>query len=108
MSLSYNTRVDFLHCTTLLKRTRVYANQGGEWLIKIVRVIPREDYCLEITLENESSVILSFKSRLNTIRFGMLNDIAFFNKASTDGAFISWEGKIEVSLMEVFQLAQKK
>ncbi|MDF2472929.1 MAG: hypothetical protein K0R21_711 [Anaerocolumna sp.] len=82
-------------------------NLGGDRLIKIVKVIPREDYCLEIILDNGNSVILSIKSRLNTIRFGILEDIEFFNKVSTDGICISWDGKIEVSLSEIFQLAQK-
>lgn len=85
----------------------VHKLRGGDRLIKIVRVVPREDYCLEIILDNGSSVILNIKSRLNTIRFGMLKDIEFFNKASTDGICISWDGKIEVSLSEIFQLAQK-
>lgn len=74
---------------------------------RIVSVIPKEDYCLEIVLDNGSSVNLSLKSRLGTIRFGILADETFFQKAVTDGYCISWEGKVEISLSEVFQLAQK-
>lgn len=74
---------------------------------KIMRVIPKEDYCLEIVLDNGSSVNLSLKSRLETIRFGLLGDETFFQKAVTDGICISWEGKVEISLNEAFQLAQR-
>ena len=74
---------------------------------KIVRVIPKEDYCLEVVLDNGSSVKLSLKSRLGTIRFGMLADQEFFQKVTTDGICVLWENKIEISMTEVFQLAQK-
>ena len=74
---------------------------------KIVRVIPKEDYCLDIILDNGSSIQLSLKSRLETLRFGMLADAELFRKATTNGICISWEGKVEISLVEAFQLAQK-
>ncbi|MEA4895415.1 MAG: DUF2442 domain-containing protein [Oscillospiraceae bacterium] len=74
---------------------------------KIMRVLPKEDYCLEIFLDNGSSVNLSLKNRLETIRFGMLSDTELFKKASTDGICINWYGKVEISLSEAFQLAQK-
>jgi len=70
-------------------------------------VVPKEDYRLEVQLENGSSVILNMESRLQTLRFGMLSDKAFFQKATTDGACIFWDDKIEVSISEVFQMAQK-
>lgn len=74
---------------------------------KIVQVLPKEDYCLEIILDNGSSVNLSLKSRLETIRFGVLADKELFRKATTNGICISWEEKVEISLSEAFQLAQK-
>ena len=74
---------------------------------KIMRVIPKENYCLEIVLDNGSSVNLSLKNRLETIRFGILEDAELFKKATTNGICISWEGKVEISLSEAFQLAQK-
>lgn len=45
---------------------------------RIVRVIPKEEYCLEVVLDNESSVKLSLKSRIGTIRFGILADQEFW------------------------------
>ncbi len=73
----------------------------------IKKVIPREDYCLEVLLENGSSVILNLESRLTTVRFGMLSDKEFFYRVTTDGSYIRWDNRIEISVNEVFQLAQK-
>lgn len=74
---------------------------------QIVNVVPKEDYCLDIILDNGSSIQLSLKSRLETIRFGILADTELFRKATTNGLCINWQGKVEISLSEVFQLAQK-
>lgn len=76
-------------------------------MTQIRRVIPRDNYQLEVQLENGNSVTLDFSSRLGTIRFGLLADQAFFRSAETDGTLIRWNGKIEISAGEVFQLAQK-
>lgn len=76
-------------------------------MTQIINVVPKEDYCLEIVLNNGSSINLSLKSRLETIRFGILADAELFKKATTNGICISWDGKVEISLSEAFQLAQK-
>ena len=77
-------------------------------MVYIKNVIPQEDYRLEVQLENGISVILDFSSRLHTVRFCMLADQAFFRRAVTDGDFVRWNNKIEISINEVFQLAQKE
>jgi hypothetical protein len=46
-------------------------------------------------------------ARLGHIRFMALADAEVFAKVSTDGQFIRWGNKAEISLNEVFQLAQK-
>lgn len=74
---------------------------------QIINVVPKEDYCLDIILDNGSSIQLSLKSRLETIRFGILADAELFKKATTNGICINWDGKLEISLSEAFQLAQK-
>jgi hypothetical protein len=73
----------------------------------IKEVVPKDDYKLEVLLENGSSITLNLESRLQTVRFGMLADKAFFRQATTDGNYIRWGNKIEISVNEVFQLAQK-
>ena len=77
-------------------------------MIKIKNVIPKGDYRLEVQLENGSSIILDFSDRLHTVRFGLLADKFFFRRAVTDGDFVRWDNKIEISVSEVFQLAQKE
>ena len=74
---------------------------------RIQKVIPRENYCLEVLMENGSSVVLNLESRLQTIRFGVLSDKELFCGATTDGTYIRWDKKVEISANEVFQLAQK-
>jgi len=74
---------------------------------RILRVIPKEDYHLEVQLDNGNSVILDLRSRIGTVRFGMMSDIEFFRRATTDGSYIRWDNKIEISVNEVFQLAKK-
>lgn len=74
---------------------------------KITGLVPQEDYRIEVLLDNGSSVTLNLESRLETIRFGMLADKELFQRAVTDGSFIRWDNKVEISVNELFQLAQK-
>lgn len=73
----------------------------------IERIAIRENHKLEAHLDNGSIITLSLKNRLNTLRFAFLADPAFFARAATDGRFIRWDDKVEISLTELFQLAQK-
>jgi hypothetical protein len=74
---------------------------------RITGLVPHENYRLEVQLDNGSSVTLNLESRLETIRFGVLADRELFSRAVTDGSFIRWGNKVEVSVNELFQLAQK-
>ena len=74
---------------------------------KIARVTPKDDYCLEVVLDNGNSVNIDFKSRLHTVRFSILSDKDYFNTVTTDGAFVRWNYKIEISVSEIFELARK-
>lgn len=74
---------------------------------KINSVAPLDNYCIEVKLDNGSSLILDLKSRLKTIRFGILENKELFSRVTTNGNCISWDDKIEISISELFQLAQK-
>ncbi len=74
---------------------------------KITGLVPQEDYRIEVLLDNGSSVTLNLESRLETVRFGMLADKELFRRAVTDGSYIRWDNKVEISVNELFQLAQK-
>lgn len=73
----------------------------------IKKVMPKDNFRLDIELDNGNSITLNLENRLKTIRFSVLRDEGFFKRATTDGTCISWEGKVEISLSEVFQLMQK-
>ncbi|MEN6315912.1 MAG: hypothetical protein ABFD25_16875 [Clostridiaceae bacterium] len=74
---------------------------------RIMNIVPQEDYRLQVQLDNGSSITLNLESRLQTVRFGMLADRELFARATTDGSYIRWDNIIEISVNEVFQLAQK-
>lgn len=74
---------------------------------RITSVTPKDGYLLEVHLDNGNSITLDFKTRLKTLRFGILADESLFNQVTTDGVCLSWKGKVEISLSELLQLAQK-
>ena len=80
---------------------------GGDKVRQIKAVMPMDDFRLEVVLDNGSSVILNMENRLQTVRFGMLSDKEFFRTVTTDGTCVHWGNKIEISAIEVFELAQK-
>ncbi len=73
---------------------------------RIVSITPQPQCRIEVTLDTGSTVTLNLEPRLKTARFGRLADEAFFRSATTDGTFIRWGSSIEISLHEVFQLAE--
>ena len=73
----------------------------------IKNVIPREDFKIEVQLDNESTIILSLRSKLETVRFGLLSDEKFFCLVTTDGNYIKWLNKVEISISELFLLVEK-
>lgn len=73
----------------------------------IVDLKPKAHHRLEVILDNGSKISIEFESRLNTVRFGQLQDELFFMKAQTDGKFVRWDESIEISLNEIYQFAQK-
>ena len=76
-------------------------------MLHITKIIAREQYRLEVLLDNGTIVILNMAPRLNSIRFMALKNPLFFLSATTDGQYIRWGKQVEISLSEVFHLAQK-
>ena len=76
-------------------------------MLHITKIIAREQYRLEVLLDNGTIVILNMAPRLNSIRFMPLKNWSFFLSATTDGQYIRWGKQVEISLSEVFHLAQK-
>jgi hypothetical protein len=76
-------------------------------LSRIQNIAIKAGYQLEALLDNGSSITLNLKPRLGTIRFTLLADHELFSKATTDGSFIRWGDKVEISVNKLFLLAQK-
>ena len=74
---------------------------------RIQNIAIKADYQLEALLDNGSSITLNLKPRLGTIRFALLADQELFSRATSDGSFIRWGDKVEISVNELFLLAQK-
>lgn len=51
-----------------------------------------------IQLDNGSIIVLNLESRLQTIRFRVLANKELFRYATTDGTYIKWGKKVEISL----------
>lgn len=74
--------------------------------IKAVHV--QKEYQLEVRLDNGSNIVLNMQPKLHTMRFGLLRNPEFFQCAETDGSMIFWEGKVEISISEVFEMIKKQ
>lgn len=76
-------------------------------MVRITKVTVRERHRLEVLLDNDTIVILNMVPRLNSVRFAALKEQAVFEQATTDGQYIRWGNQVEISLSEIFHLAQK-
>lgn len=79
----------------------------GVVMTQIEKVETLEDFQLHITFDNGNHVVLSMKQKINTVRFSVLSDPDFFKEVTTDGHFIRWQNQVEISVSEIFLLAQK-
>lgn len=77
-------------------------------MVKISRVNAQDNHHLEVFLQNGCILTIDFSSKLNTTRFSLLDDIEYFRTAFTDGVCVRWNGTVEVSLSELFDIAQKE
>ena len=74
----------------------------GDTVSHIKSVMPRENYCLEVFLDNGSNIMLNMADRLKTLRFGMLEDKEFFRQVTTDGICIGGAAKSRYQRMSFF------
>ncbi len=73
----------------------------------IKRAVPYEGYRILIELTNGNSIIIDFESKLNTLRFCMLENKDLFKRVYTDGYSIIWnKGKLRVSMSEIMEMLQ--
>lgn len=72
----------------------------------IISIQPMSDYLIKVRFDNATTVTLDMKHKLKTIRFQQLRDKELFCSAVTDGYSIRWNEFIELSVTEIFEIAQ--
>lgn len=78
-------------------------------MVLISNVVPYDDYRLLIELSNGHGVIINFESKLDTLRFSMLENKDIFRRVYTDGFSLLWSrGKLRVSMSEIMEMLQSK
>lgn len=72
----------------------------------IISVQPLRNFMIQVGFDNGTIVTLNMEHKLNTIRFQQLRDRELFCSAGTDGYSIKWNEFIEISITEIFEIAQ--
>lgn len=75
---------------------------------KITAVEPMDGYRLEIGFNNGNTVILDLTDKVQTTRFRQLLETKFFRQIKTDGDRVYWNELTEMSVTELFELAQRE
>lgn len=76
-------------------------------MLEIVQVCAKDDYMLTVHLSNGCALVIDFKQKLQTMRFSLLSNEEYFKSASAHGVCVRWNGRLEISLSELFQIVQK-
>ena len=74
-------------------------------MLQISGIRPKENYVMEIFLNNNSSVSLDLSVKLHTARFAGLKNPGIFESATTDGRSVRWTEFMEISISEIFDIA---
>ena len=75
--------------------------------MKIIKVVPADDYCITVFFDNNHSVTLDMKFKLNAVRFSGLRSKQVFCAAETDGKSLHWPGGISMAVSEILELVAK-
>ena len=75
---------------------------------QITGLKPVDGYRIEIGFNNGNIIILDLKDKVQTTRFRELMDTDLFQKIKTDGNRIYWGEMTEISVTEIFELAQRE
>jgi hypothetical protein len=75
---------------------------------RIIEVIPKENYILEIKLSNQHTILCDMRTRLEGIRFGGLKDYnRFMDFEIVEDQSIKWSAFCELSLDEILSMLEK-
>lgn len=75
---------------------------------KITAVEPMNEYRLKVGFNNGNTVILDLSEKVKTTRFCQLIKSDLFLQAKTDCDRVYWNELMELSVTELFELAQKE
>ncbi len=75
--------------------------------MKIFKVVSAADYCITICFDNNHSVTLDMKGKLQTARFSGLRNEQVFRAAQTDGKSVHWPGGTSMAVSEIIELVGK-
>ena len=68
-------------------------------------VVPMKDYRLFMDMESGSSVIVDLSAKLDTIKYGELEDEQLFKKVRTDGNYVIWgNNQVKVTVRELLDV----
>lgn len=77
-------------------------------MIKIVLVLPNDNHTLYIVLNNRQCIIYDLKPQLETIRFSILKDLAFFNTVKVKyGNTLVWDDVCQLTIDEIMKTVKK-
>lgn len=75
-------------------------------MLTIISIQPMNNYTIKVRFNNGIILTLDMKRKLETMRFQQLKDKELFCSAATDGYCIRWNEFIEISVTEIFEIAQ--
>ncbi|MDD4599437.1 hypothetical protein SDC9_03874 [bioreactor metagenome] len=75
--------------------------------MRILSVIPNDAQLITVHFDNNHSVIVNMKGKLQTARFSNLRNRELFMAANTDGKAILWAGGISIAISEIIEIISK-
>lgn len=70
---------------------------------RISSVKTDKNHFLIVSLDNGQVLQIDMSKRLGMIRFAPLADTSLFDSATTDGCFVKWCDKVEISIRELME-----
>lgn len=77
-------------------------------MVKIVRVIPKDDHTLLIELNNQHKIIYDMRPRLQSLRFSGLRDLNKFKvvRVEHDNTLV-WDSLCEITIDEIINMIER-
>lgn len=70
------------------------------------KVIPEHDYILNVTFDNGEEKLFDVKPYIKGSWYGMLKDMSYFRRVSTDGFTVVWPEGQDICPDELYECSQ--